>query len=317
MLSQRLIFGTLMIAALLGLVFADGWVSERAVSDLRTATQPATTLPAWTAAAILTGLAVLTVVLATREMGLLVGVGGYRPMTGWAAFVGVGLMLLPWLEMQQRLAPVSRPVLPLDLPHSLLWLMGAMWGIALLAFARKRTERATGDMAVTLWMMMYLGLLGSFILRIRCMESGAAGAALFLYFVLTVKSSDIGAYFTGSAIGKNKLAPWLSPGKSVEGAAGAVVFAALVAWAGLWFWRQFEVLGSPPLAPTAALVFGGVMAICGHVGDLVESLMKRDVGSKDSGAALPAFGGLLDVLDSLLYTAPIGWILLTLLRQRG
>jgi phosphatidate cytidylyltransferase len=167
-------------------------------------------------------------------------------------------------------------------------------------------------MAVTMFLILYLGLLGSFAVRIRCMDRGPGGAALIVYFILTVKSSDIGAYFTGMAFGKHKLIPWLSPGKTVEGAVGAVAFAAVIGAAGMLLWRAFPALGPAPFSLPQALVFGAVMAITGHMGDLTESAFKRDGGAKDSGQVIPAFGGLLDLLDSPLFTAPIAWALLTI-----
>jgi phosphatidate cytidylyltransferase len=166
-------------------------------------------------------------------------------------------------------------------------------------------------MAVTLFMMLYLGLMGSFVVRIRCVSPGADGAWLLLIFVLTVKSGDIGAFFAGKLAGKHKLIPWLSPQKTIEGAIGALILASVVAVLAMRAWAGFEADGSAPLSTAQALVFGAVMAVMGHVGDLVASLIKRDVGSKDSGAVVPAFGGFLDIFDSPLLSAPIAWVLLT------
>jgi phosphatidate cytidylyltransferase len=232
--------------------------------------------------------------------------GGFRPAAHWAAIVSAGLVFIPWLEMQRANAPVAIPI-----PLALWWLTGGLLGTCLALLARKTTERALSNMALTMFLILYLGLLGSFAVRIRCISPGPAGAALVVYFILTVKSSDIGAFFTGRAIGRHKLIPWLSPGKTIEGAVGAVIFAALVAAGGMLLWQRFPGLGAPPLSITQALLFGAVMAITGHFGDLIESAFKRDMGLKDSGQVVPAFGGLLDILDSPLFTAPIAWFWFT------
>src|SRR5690606_39224757 len=147
--------------------------------------------------------------------------------------------------------------------------------------ARKTTEKAVGNMAATLFIIVYIGFLASFAVRVRTFWPGAAGAGLLVYWVLTGKCSDIGAFFTGSAIGRHKLAPWLSPGKTVEGALGAIAGSMLFAAGGLSIWPAMGGwLGAAPLSMTQALVFGAVMAVAGHLGDLVESAIKRDVGSK-------------------------------------
>jgi phosphatidate cytidylyltransferase len=203
----------------------------------------------------------------------------------------------------------GRITLPLNL--TLWWLTGGLLGACLVMLARKTTERALTNMALTVFIILYLGLLGSFAVRIRCLYMGPAGAALVVYFILTVKSSDIGAFFTGRAFGRHKLIPWLSPGKTIEGAVGAVLFSALVGAGGMLLWQRFPALGVPPLGLTQALLFGAVMAVAGHLGDLVESAFKRDMGVKDSGQLVPAFGGLLDILDSPLFTAPIAWFWFT------
>jgi phosphatidate cytidylyltransferase len=113
-----------------------------------------------------------------------------------------------------------------------------------------------------------------------------------------VMTSDTFAYFTGSAFGRHKLAPLVSPGKTIEGLAGGLiggVVAALLV-------RRF---GLPGIPLAAAIALGIVVAVFGVVGDLVESLMKRWSGVKDSGHLFPGHGGMLDRLDSLLFGAPV------------
>ncbi|MSR41179.1 MAG: CDP-archaeol synthase [Phycisphaerales bacterium] len=127
--------------------------------------------------------------------------------------------------------------------------------------------------------------------------------------LLTTKSSDIGAYAVGCTIGRHKLIPWLSPGKSWEGFIGGIATSALVA-------ALFAHFGNASLAPndqlpvTFAAIVGAFLGCTGQCGDLCESALKRDAGAKDSGNLLPGMGGVLDVLDSLLLAGPALWWIL-------
>jgi phosphatidate cytidylyltransferase len=295
-----------MIALVVGLVLLDARVS--------TPTGPAA--PVGPAAALpLTLLVLLLLVLAAVEMGRLCRAGGHQPMVAWAAFVTAGLTLVPWIEMQERagrLGAIFSPALHQVSP-AVIWLVGGVLGAALIALTRRTTERAVGNIAVTVLMFVYLGLLGSFLIRIRCLTPGPAGAFLAVYTILAIKAGDIGAYFTGLMIGRHKLAPWLSPAKTIEGAVGAVAWAVGAAVGGMALWpRLMGPAAPPPLSVSQAVIFGALMAVSGHLGDLVESAFKRDMKIKDSGHLIPAFGGLLDLIDSPLFGAPVAWILLTL-----
>lgn len=327
MLWQRLLFGSLMIVAVVAVVVLDGWLSARAGVPVRA--EDVQVMPAMLRGLPITVLVVLLVAAACMEMGRLARgggdrgspreaghgtSGGYRPATSWATFVAAGLVLVPWMEMQQRTTGAMPAIsLPSDaVSLTALWLAGGFLGAGLVVLLRRTTARALGDWAVTGFIILYLGLLPSFVVHIRCLDPGPAGAALFVFFILCVKSGDIGAYFTGRAIGRTKLAPWVSPGKTVEGLLGALVFGAVVAMGLTVAWeRLVPGAGPAPLSVMQASVFGLVMAIVGHLGDLVESAIKRDLGSKDSGRVVPAFGGLLDLFDSPVFAAPVAWMLLT------
>lgn len=118
------------------------------------------------------------------------------------------------------------------------------------------------------------------------------------FFFLVLMGSDTGAYYTGRALGRHKLAPTVSPGKTWEGAAGGMVASlALAALAQYWFF--------PELALPAALGLAAMMNVLGVVGDLTESALKRGANAKDAAQILPGHGGLLDRLDSLLFNAPL------------
>ncbi len=143
--------------------------------------------------------------------------------------------------------------------------------------------------------------------------------------ILFVKLGDTGAYTVGRLIGRHKVTPVLSPGKTWEGVAGAVVWAMLGGWAVATWWvpqlnsveaasasatpdHAWASLGSNIPLTARWIIYGGVMAIVGMLGDLAESLLKRDLGRKDSSDWLPGFGGTLDLLDSILFAGPVAYV---------
>ena len=136
----------------------------------------------------------------------------------------------------------------------------------------------------------------------------APGGVLLIFPLIITWASDIGAYFTGRAIGGRKLIPSVSPGKTVSGAVGGLVASMLVS---LLFARSVLVpAASLGFTPWGALVFGGIISVAAQVGDLFESLIKRDGGVKDSSHIIPGHGGVLDRVDSLLFVLPVAYLLL-------
>ena len=158
---------------------------------------------------------------------------------------------------------------------------------------------AVGSSAAALAAPIYLGLPVGALVTIR----ETAGPAVLFLLMLTIMASDIAQYYTGRALGRRALAPRISPGKTVEGAIGGLVAAALVmAAAGRW-WL--------PSMPTAlALILGLVVGVLGIIGDLFESSLKRGAGLKDSSSLIPGHGGVLDRIDALLFAAPVYYIVL-------
>ena len=153
---------------------------------------------------------------------------------------------------------------------------------------------------VTFLGVMYVVFLGGFLISIATGFTGSTGLSskLLLFFFIVVFASDIGAYFTGRAFGKHKLAPSISPGKTWEGTIGGVAFACgFAALSTYIFFPELKIAVSIPL--------GGIMAIVGGLGDLAESAMKRGAKTKDAANILPGHGGILDRLDSLLLNAPL------------
>jgi phosphatidate cytidylyltransferase len=136
----------------------------------------------------------------------------------------------------------------------------------------------------------------------------APGGALLVFPLVITWASDIGAYFVGRAIGGRKLIPSVSPGKTVAGAVGGLVASMLVAW--LYARAVLVPIASLGFTPWGALAFGAAISVAAQVGDLFESLLKREGGVKDSSRIIPGHGGVLDRFDSLIFVLPVAYLLL-------
>ena len=137
----------------------------------------------------------------------------------------------------------------------------------------------------------------------------SSGALLLMLPLLVTWASDIGAYAVGRPFGRSKLIPSVSPGKTVEGAIGGLLASVLVAWAfGNGVLRPAAQLGFK-WYPWGLIGFGAVVSVAAQVGDLAESLLKREAGVKDSSRLLPGHGGMLDRLDSLFFVLPVSYLL--------
>ena len=184
-------------------------------------------------------------------------------------------------------------------------------GLCIRQFMAKDNPHGITAMATTLLGLMYVPWLLNFIQKIEFFRfpPGAlpdAGTFYVLYFILVTKFSDVGAYCTGSLIGRHKMIPRISPGKTWEGFGGAVVIstAASVTFA------HFAGAKLHGMNLTHALILGVVLSVSAVIGDLIESLFKREAGVKDSGGYFPGIGGILDLLDSLLFNAPLMYLYL-------
>lgn len=151
--------------------------------------------------------------------------------------------------------------------------------------------------------IVYVGLLGSFLVMLRI----AYGVPALVSMIIVAKLCDVGAYTVGRLIGRHKMAPSLSPGKTIEGAVGGIAFAILGAWLSVAV--LFPLATGSPSQTTwvGVVIYGLAVGLAGMLGDLAESLIKRDVMRKDSGTNVPGFGGFLDIYDSLLLAAPVAF----------
>ena len=164
----------------------------------------------------------------------------------------------------------------------------------------------------TLFGVVYVSILFNFLIRVFY-HPDANGPVLVIYAIAVTKCGDAGAYFVGNLIGKNALIPTLSPGKTWEGALGGIITS--VGISVLIFYFVQDIFGE--LSIIWAILLGLLLGVGGIAGDLVESLFKRQSGLKDSGGIFPGIGGVLDLLDSLLFNAPILYFVVEIFLVKG
>jgi phosphatidate cytidylyltransferase len=173
-------------------------------------------------------------------------------------------------------------------------------------FDSLRDDAPLRTMAYTIFGLLYVLWLYNFITKIvyvvpRSSTGAVTGQFYVLYLIAVTKFSDMGAYLTGSMIGRHKMIPHISPKKTWEGFFGALAFS-LLASLGMWKLMPSHL---PGMSLTHAIVLGLMLGFAAVIGDLAESIIKRSTGVKDSGSFLPGIGGALDLVDSLLFTAPL------------
>jgi len=166
--------------------------------------------------------------------------------------------------------------------------------VFVLQFARRDNSQALASISITLLGILYISWFFSFMIRIRHLPDGVY---LVSFLLLVTKMGDIGAYTIGRFLGKHNLIPRISPNKTVEGTVGGFVVSIVTA---------FIVRGLLPNSSFVDLIIlGALLGVLSQIGDLSESLIKRDCQVKDAGSYLPGLGGVLDIIDSLLFTTPI------------
>jgi phosphatidate cytidylyltransferase len=278
-----------MIAALLGMLYLDYWLEKKTGHR---------------------GIGILALMLlilppAVFELARLFAAENVRPYRIIAALGCTALMIHAFLTQKDWFRPVAASTLAFIVVF-------VMLAAALRRAITRTTQEAIHDMAGTVLATLYLGGLAWFLMALRVKEANLhlfQGSTMILVMILlTVKATDIGAFFGGRALGKRKLIPWLSPGKTWEGLICGMLFSAIVG-------ALFAPLIHAPnfrLEWWKGLIFGFVIGGIGQAGDLLESLMKRDAEVKDSGHLVPGFGGILDIIDSPLLAAPFAYLMFSL-----
>lgn len=281
MIRTRLRVGSLLALAAGGVLVADGWLAP------------------WFPG--LLGCLVVVGVLAARELVRL-----FPPVFRPSEPLVIGGVLLTLLanwypvlahEFGPPLRPVGSPWTPV-----LFAFVGVVFAAFLVEmYCYAEPGAAVPRLGLTLLAVAYLGLLASFFVQLRWLSPAHSGMILALT-IFVPKCGDIGAFFTGTFLGRHKMTPILSPKKTWEGFAGGLLASVLVAvgvsFAGPVFHHGIA----------EAIAFGLVVGTVGVLGDLAESLIKRDCQTKDASQSIPGFGGLLDVIDSVLFAAPVAYV---------
>lgn len=233
---------------------------------------------------------------------------GLTCFKGWGYFGGALLMVGTFLQLTGHIGTQGSPARVND--FEAIFLILFVLGLCLRQFFGGSKAGAIETIATTLFGLMYVPWLLNFIAKIQFFilppPLEGEGKVYVFYFILVTKFSDTGAYVVGSLIGRHKMIPRISPGKTWEGFAGAILFSTLASVAFAHFFHERMVGMHWP----HTVILGGLLGICAVVGDLIESLFKREAGVKDSGNLFPGIGGILDLLDSLLFNAPIMYLYL-------
>jgi phosphatidate cytidylyltransferase len=296
MLSTRLLFGLLMVAGLVVALWIDEWFAPW--------------YPFWML------VCAFVMIAASRELVNLLASTTLRASAN-SVFGGVlALLIANWVphvaidvEMRDGLAALNydpaRPQAALSFIF-LSFVAVVMVSFVVQSLQFQKPGRATMRIAGTLFVLGYVGLLGSFIIQMRWFEGRHEGLVALLFLVSAAKGADTGAYAVGRLTGRHKLWPALSPHKTIEGAVGGLVFAVAAALIVAAISRF--ALELPVLNWSKAALYGLIIGVVAQIGDLMESMIKRDCERKDASDAVPGFGGILDVVDSLLFAGPVAFI---------
>ena len=260
-------------------------------------------LPLWTYALVILSFvaaALYEFFTMVRHRGILV----HRPLS-----ITLGVIFTALVAWRSMVEPGLVPTPVLGQGATMIsWMWDIFWPATIVIifirqFTRMNTFEALGGLATTLFGLAYIAALFSYFFYIRTSHP-TQGAWLVLYLILVTKMGDVGAYAIGNLAGRHILMPRISPKKTVEGFVGAVAVSALTAVLARAMLGSQTIFGQPVNA-VLSLLLGIILGVCGQLGDLAESLLKRDCQVKDTGSIMPGLGGVLDVLDSLLFTAPI------------
>lgn len=230
---------------------------------------------------------------------------GFICFKEWGVFGGLLLMVSTFFYLSGLLGVKEAPAKAGDFETSILVIF--VLGLCIKQFVSKTNTEGLLAISTTLFGLMYVPWLLNFVQKINYFPRiEDNGRWYVLYFILVTKFSDLGAYVTGSLIGKHKMIPRISPGKTWEGFGGAVVISTGVSLV----FAHFAGDKLHGMNMVHAIILGIVLSISAVIGDLIESLFKRESGVKDSGAFFPGIGGILDLLDSILFNAPLMYLYL-------
>lgn len=223
----------------------------------------------------------------------------------WGILGGVLLMAGTFGHFQQWFGRTDSPARVND--FETIFLILFVLGLCLLQFFSKTNTKGILAISTTLFGLMYVPWLLNFIQKIHFFPGlDGNGKYYVLYFILVTKFSDSGAYAVGSLIGKHKMIPRISPGKTWEGFVGAI----FVSTGASVLFAHLAGPHLPGMTLRDAILLGILLSTAAVVGDLIESIFKREAGVKDSGRFFPGIGGVLDLLDSLLFNAPLMYLYL-------
>jgi phosphatidate cytidylyltransferase len=245
----------------------------------------------WAPFLVIALFAALVAALAAAEVAALARSSTARVPAPFVAVAGA-VLTLAFVASEALITPVADDILP-----SVLLGVIVVGGVLTLRLGPPGPDTLTRAAAMVM-APIYVGLPLGAVLWVRC----ALGAAATLWMLGTVIVSDSAQYYTGRAFGRRKLAPTVSPAKTIEGAVGGLVAAALAGW-----FAGPRVL--PELSAAAGAGIGLALAVAGIAGDLFESLLKRGAGVKDSSSLIPGHGGVLDRIDAQLFAAPVFYLI--------
>ena len=233
---------------------------------------------------------------------------GLKAFKVWGVIGAVALISGSWFVfgMQRFRSQSDFPALSYDFDIFILLVFAL--GVFIRQFPQKLNPHGIETMAVTFFGLIYVAWLSNFITRINF--ASADGRFFVMYLVVVTKFTDIGAYLVGTTVGKHKMIPRISPNKTWEGTAGGILFAVA---SSIVCFHWLHELGESGMTRNDALLLGVVLGAAAVVGDLAESLIKREAGVKDSSNVLPGHGGALDLVDSLLFTAPLLYVYMRLM----
>lgn len=245
--------------------------------------------------------------VATWEFYTMLEAGGLTASKKWGTACGVLFIAATWQYMNKF--PDVTTLSGTNLPHdTLLWsaMLVAVVSIFFRILTYPNMRDGLDNALGTLLGFMYVPFLWSFFIRVFLSGDPSKPAWAGFYLILCMKLSDSGGYFIGTKFGKRKLAPVISPKKSWEGLVGGIVFC-LIANV-IWLIASGGKIGAFDFNLGHAIILSALIPIVGTAGDLVESMFKRAVGVKDSNTMVYGLGGILDMIDSILFASPLLYI---------